>query len=86
MNISVRLLPPERLVALDYEILVTTIQKKCFVQLFKWRGKQELVIQMQIAMNPEDTSVCPNFTTGLISLTTFENSDYIIFPKEKPCA
>lgn len=41
---------------------------------------------MQIAMNPEDTSVCPNFTTWLISLTTFENSDYIIFPKEKPCA
>lgn len=67
--------------------LVTTIQKKkCFAQLFKWRGKQELVIQMQIAMNSDDISVSPNFTTWLISLTIFENSDYITFPKEKPCA
>lgn len=36
-----------------------TMVKKCSAQLFKWRGEQELVIQMQTALNPEDNCAVP---------------------------
>ena len=49
--------------------------KKCPTQLFKQRGEQQLVIQMQTALNSEDNCpACVQIYSLAHPLTIFENS------------